>query len=327
MRRKCLKKLAAMISCAFLISGILASSATGFINLDKNVISTVYAADGRWVKSADGRWWYRHADGGFTKNGWEEVTGKWYYFDGDGWMKTGWQKINGKWYYLGESNDGSMKSGWQNINGKWYYLGEPNDGAMKSGWQKINGEWYYLGEPNDGSMKTGWLVLEDATYYLLDSGAMAVGDLSIDGNVYKFNSDGRLSDNNDDHFNYREIAPKGYIAVRDGEDMVRFVKRYKGIDTTDEILYDKKHKEYIEYGNEIKEEELKELDLKTIFSNQAQLLLQMDDESYSDFRTVIMKIDGKLTCVLIADIDMEEDYKTEAYDLLTKKDVTDRIVK
>ena len=44
---------------------------------------------GKWIKASDGRWWYKHNDGTYTKNGWEYIDGKWYYFDSNGWMKTG----------------------------------------------------------------------------------------------------------------------------------------------------------------------------------------------------------------------------------------------
>ena len=36
---------------------------------------------GKWIKASDGRWWYKHNDGTYTKNGWEYIDGKWYYFD------------------------------------------------------------------------------------------------------------------------------------------------------------------------------------------------------------------------------------------------------
>lgn len=63
----------------------------------------------KWIQEQNGRWWYRHADGSFTKNDWEQIEGKWYHFDRDGWMQTGWIKDKGKWYYLKES--GEMAAG------------------------------------------------------------------------------------------------------------------------------------------------------------------------------------------------------------------------
>ena len=42
-------------------------------------------AQAGWVQSGK-RWWYRHADGSYTKNGWEKINGQWYYFDNAGWM-------------------------------------------------------------------------------------------------------------------------------------------------------------------------------------------------------------------------------------------------
>ena len=69
-------------------------------------------ADGLWIPAQwiqDGNgWWYRHGDGGYTRNNWEWINGSWYLFDQNGYMKTGWQQVNGSWYYLYES--GAMAS-------------------------------------------------------------------------------------------------------------------------------------------------------------------------------------------------------------------------
>lgn len=76
------------------------------------------AQKAEWIKSGS-RWWYKHADGSYTTNGWEKINGTWYYFDQAGWMATGWVKDNGTWYYLKSS--GAMATGWYQVGGKWYY--------------------------------------------------------------------------------------------------------------------------------------------------------------------------------------------------------------
>lgn len=71
-------------------------------------IRPTYAGSGKaeWVKQ-DGRWWYRHADGSYTRDGWEQIDGTWYYFDAAGWMLASTcVQVDGRWYALGP--DGAM---------------------------------------------------------------------------------------------------------------------------------------------------------------------------------------------------------------------------
>ncbi len=101
------------------------------------------AAQAAWVQSGS-RWWYKHADGSYTTNGWEKINGTWYYFDQAGWMVTGWVKDNGTWYYLKSS--GAMATGWYQVGGKWYYSYESGALAVSTttpdGYTvNENGEW------------------------------------------------------------------------------------------------------------------------------------------------------------------------------------------
>jgi hypothetical protein len=75
--------------------------------------------EAKWIQAKDGRWWYRHADGSYTTNGWEKIDGKWYYFDAKGWMVTGWVKWKGKWCYC-EGSGACAYSKCLCIKGRWY---------------------------------------------------------------------------------------------------------------------------------------------------------------------------------------------------------------
>lgn len=132
---------------------------SGSLDLDKaymdadgwaRYVGTASAQTTGWIQN-DGRWWYRHADGSYTKNDWEQIDGKWYLFDADGWMLTGWQQVGGKWYYLTDS--GAMATGWVNDGGKWYYM-DTDTGAMHAAdVESIGGKWYAFGA--DGEMQYG----------------------------------------------------------------------------------------------------------------------------------------------------------------------------
>ncbi|HFD0308528.1 TPA: cell wall-binding protein [Clostridium perfringens] len=149
--------------------------------------------------------WYHFNSEGIMETGWQFINGDWYYLKPNGPMVTGWQFINNDWYYL--KSNGPMATSWQKINDDWYYL-KPN-GPMATGWQKIDNNWYYLN--SNGPMATGWRFLDNNWYHLSENGPMTIGwknsddkwyylddngamaqdsEKTINGNIYKFDSDG-----------------------------------------------------------------------------------------------------------------------------------------
>lgn len=147
----------------------------------------------QWIRNGN-RWWYRHADGSYTTNGWEVINGAWYYFDGAGWMVTGWVKLSGTWYYL--TGSGAMATGWIQVGGTWYYMNASGamvtdtwigdnyvdgSGAWVQGktraqayWVQNNGGWLYVQE-NGSYAKSTWKTIDGKEYYFGADGYMVTG--------------------------------------------------------------------------------------------------------------------------------------------------------
>ena len=183
----------------------------------------------KWINSS-GRWWYRHADGSYTKSNWETIGGQNYYFDKDGWMVTGWLKLNNIWYYL-NSSGARVSDGWYWVGNQCYYFDK--DGKMasdtwvgeyyvnvsgawepgkkkennesvqkpeqkpamapaKAQWVKTSGRWWY--RHADGSCtKSGWEYIENEWYYFDKDGWMTTGYQNVDGTWYYLRKDGALT--------------------------------------------------------------------------------------------------------------------------------------
>lgn len=154
-----------LLSSVALLSLVSTLAVNNPVSAQESSSQTTYSKlSGSWIKSGS-RWWYKHSDGSYTRNGWEKINETWYYFDSEGWMKTGWIKEYGNWYYLDDS--GAMKTGWCWISGSWYYLN--TSGVMQTGLQTIGGNEYYLN--TSGAMQTGWHNIGDDTYFFSSSGA------------------------------------------------------------------------------------------------------------------------------------------------------------
>lgn len=142
-------------------------------------------AKGEWRQGEDGRWWYRHAGGSYTSDGWEYIDGHWYLFDASGWMLTGWQKVDGKWYCMAGSG-AMMADTWVPVsNGRWSWL--TSDGsAATGGWHEVRGRWAHFDEDGYAAASTcvnvggHWFAIGSDCYMvegavpLDDSGAMVL---------------------------------------------------------------------------------------------------------------------------------------------------------
>ena len=159
----------------------------------------------QWIRNGN-RWWYRHADGSYTSNGWEVINGAWYYFDGAGWMVTGWLKRPSGWYYL--TGSGAMATGWIQLGSTWYYLNEsgtmqadtwignnyvdgsgawiPGKVKAQAGWIQSGSRWWY--RHADGSYtRNNWEMINGSWYYFDGAGWMVTGWLKLGNNWYYLN--------------------------------------------------------------------------------------------------------------------------------------------
>ena len=158
------------------------------------------------------------------------IDGKYYHFNNDGTMHTGLLDENGNTYYYGNNgvrqtgiiqigdkkyffnNNGIKSWGFQKYNGKTYFFSRIDDHSMRTGFFQID-DYYYFFKDNgemvtgfaspqnikrffsrvDGKMRTGWVYIDGYMYYFDPStGEMAVGNKTIDGVNYTFESNGRI---------------------------------------------------------------------------------------------------------------------------------------
>ena len=69
--------------------------------------ATTPSTNGEWIKQ-DGKWWYKHSDGSYTKQDFEYIDGNWYYFDYQGYMVTGWLYLTSTGFNYRFDSNGHM---------------------------------------------------------------------------------------------------------------------------------------------------------------------------------------------------------------------------
>lgn len=141
-----------------------------------------------WIKDSKG-WCWVGSDGKWVKNKWIKYNNKWYYLKTDGYMAANeWTKDSTGWMWM-DSSGKITKDKWIQYKNKWYYL-KSNGYMAESEWTKYKNEWYYL--KSTGEMTASeWLKYNNEWYYLKSNGVMAIGELTISGKTYKFDSSGK----------------------------------------------------------------------------------------------------------------------------------------
>ena len=154
-----------------------------------------------WINN-DGKWWYRHQDGTYTKNDFEVIDNQTYYFVSDGYRVIGWKQVENDKYYFNAS--GIMATDqWINT----YYYVDENGKMVKNKWLGIyyldsngvwqpdrwvyNGKWWY--RYGDGSYpRNKFDVINNNVYYFDSNGYVVTGWQVINGNWYYFNGSGAM---------------------------------------------------------------------------------------------------------------------------------------
>lgn len=85
----------------------------------------------------------------------------------------------------GQSGSGTANVGWIQMNGSWYFY-RPDGQQVRNGWVQWQNNWYYLDET--GAMKVGQVTVNNRQYYLGSGGAMVTGWVTINGSYYYYDT-------------------------------------------------------------------------------------------------------------------------------------------
>ena len=163
----------------------------------------LYTPD-KWILT-NGKYWYRHQDGSYTKNDFEVIQGQTYYFDSNGYTISGWKQVGSDWYYFNKAGH-MVKNQWINnfyfekdgkmATSKWigeYYV-DANGRYTPDKWVLTNGKYWYRHQ--DGSYtKNDFEVIQGQTYYFDLNGYMVNGWKQVGSDWYYFNKAGHMVKN------------------------------------------------------------------------------------------------------------------------------------
>lgn len=133
---------------------------------------------------------------------------------------------------------------------------------------------------------------------------------------YKFNDFGIVD------IKEKLVVPDDYEFVLAAGTVVRYVKKYKGIDTSDVIVYDNNSSKYETNRNDIKKEELEELDIEHYLNNEKKIIENLSGRNIVQTKKYIHRYNGKLTCILTLDINEDNKLKMLVFNLDDNSDIS-----
>ena len=119
-----------------------------------------------------------------------EWKGKTYYFKADGSMAKGKTVIGAETYYFNKST-GKRKTGLVTIGKNKYFFLVSTGTMAKNRWVLSAKKYYYAG-PDGKILKSCWIKLSEGKYFVNSKGVRVTGEQYIDGQWYKFASNGKL---------------------------------------------------------------------------------------------------------------------------------------
>ncbi|MBR3325500.1 MAG: hypothetical protein IKG14_05610 [Clostridia bacterium] len=177
---------------------------TGLVTINGK---TYYYENGTMVKgkfiNIEGKLYYFGAQSGtLQKTGW--YKDKYYLDPTTGEVAVGLKEISNKKYYF--SDTGVIRKGRAiAIGNDLYYFDETTGEMVKGKFVTIDSKIYYFGANSGKAQKVGWYTKSGYKYYLdTTTGEAYTGNRTIEGEIYSFDSKGRLKGT---------VSPKGLLKV------------------------------------------------------------------------------------------------------------------
>lgn len=116
------------------------------------------------------------------------INGKKYWINADGSLGVGWKKL-GSWTMYFDKETGEAHTGISEADGSYYLFNKSGILREGSGTPVIDGKKYWMNK--NSSLNSGWLDMGSIKMYFdPQTGAAAVGVVTIDGKQYYFNASG-----------------------------------------------------------------------------------------------------------------------------------------
>ena len=136
------------------------------------------------------------------------------------------------------------------------------------------------------------------------------------------NKNTKISDTYTIKGNEELYIPEGYVYKGDGSPIELYVLEYNGYETTDKIVYDKKHEEYVFKRNLIDKSRLAEINFAEVEKNSATFDTYYSDKQYEEYFDIIAMVENNPTVVRVCSYIANGLLEYDCIDLQSNQDIT-----